>query len=294
VGVDPELRDVIAMLPPTDLADLDECRARVRSLGDRWGSRARHGVTVRDDVLLSSIPVRIYEPPAAGGCLVFLHGGGFVMGDLALEHPKCLRTAAGAGVAVVAVDYRLAPEHPFPAALDDATVALRWAQQRWSSVGVAGSSAGGCLAAALSLRSRDEGDALPVFQLLVYPVLDDRLVTPSMQALVRTPGWNATASAQMWRLYLGGAGPTALSAPARADDLAGLPPAYVVVAEHDPLHDEGVEFAERLEAAGVPVIVDDIPGVPHGFDLLLEDAAVAVAALDRQIDFVRRHAGAGT
>jgi acetyl esterase len=201
--------------------------------------------------------------------------------------PKCLRLAADGGVAVVAVDYRLAPEHPFPAALDDVTVTLRWAQRRWPCVGVAGSSAGGCLAAAATLCARDGGGMLPAFQLLVYPVLDDRLGTRSMRALVRTPGWNATASAQMWELYLGSGAPTALAAPGRADDLAGLPTTYVVVAEHDPLHDEGVEYAARLAAAGVAVTLDDIAGVPHGFDLINEDAAVVAAALDRQIAFVQ-------
>jgi acetyl esterase len=290
---DPELRDVMEAMPPSDLTDLDACRTRTHGLGRQWSARAADGVVIRHELLHRTGPhddlvVRLYEPPAAAGCVVFLHGGAFVMGDLDLEHPKCLRLAADAGVAVASVGYRLAPEHPFPAALDDATVALRWAQPRWERVGVAGSSAGGCLAASAALQARDEGRPLPAFQLLAYPVLDDRMATPSMRALADTPGWNRVASAQMWQLYLDGAVPTAYAAPGRANDLTGLPPAFVMVAEHDPLHDEGVAYARRLAAAGVRVTLDEVAGVPHGFDLINEHAAVAVAALDRQVQFVRR------
>jgi acetyl esterase/lipase len=183
------------------------------------------------------------------------------------------------------VDYRLAPEHPFPAGLEDCYAAFAWTLAAAGELGVdasrvavAGASAGGALATAVALMARDRGEPLPAFQLLLYPVTDDRLITASMTTFVDIPGWNRRNSEHMWRHYLGGAGPREVcspyAAPARAEDLRGLPPAYVMTAGFDALRDEGLQYAQRLIEAGIPTELHHYPETFHGFDTLV-DAAVS-------------------
>ncbi|HST40018.1 MAG TPA: alpha/beta hydrolase [Conexibacter sp.] len=240
------------------------------------------------------LSVRIYRPgEGSRPLLVYLHGGGWVMGDLAMHDATCRALAALAGCVVVSVDYRLAPEHPHPAALDDTLAALAWARANAAALGVdptriavGGSSAGGNLAAAAALRLRDEAARAPVAgapgglalpplaaQLLLYPVLDSRMATASIAELGSGHLLDRAQLAFYWDAYA----PTASVdrtvpqvSPAHAATLAGLPPAVVLSAEHDPLRDEAEQYAARLRGAGVRVELRRARGQIHGFLALFQ------------------------
>jgi acetyl esterase/lipase len=178
---------------------------------------------------------------------------------------------------VINVDYRLAPEHPYPAGLEDCYAALSWVAGHAEELGVdptriavAGGSAGGGLSAGLALLARDRGGPALCFQYLGIPELDDRLETGSMWAFEDTPMWNRPSAVRSWEYYLGPdkADVPVYAAPARATDLAGLPPAYISVCEYDPLRDEGINYAQALLAAGVSVELHLFPGTFHGSTLV--------------------------
>ncbi|WP_194903819.1 alpha/beta hydrolase [Catenulispora rubra] len=228
------------------------------------------------------VAVRWYRPVDAGAgealpCLVWLHGGAYVMGNLAENDDRLDRMVIELGCTVVSVDWRLAPEHPYPDGLDDAETVWRRVAKDPAAFGVdaermvvGGASAGGGLAAALCLRLRDAGVPQPRLQLLVYPMLDDRELTASIRAS-EDPGhwglWHLSANRLCWQAYLGGlAGgevpPTA--APARAEDLSDLAPGFVGIGDVDAFLDESVDYAVRLSRAGVPVELHVYPGVIHG------------------------------
>ncbi|SDG98692.1 AMP-binding protein [Klenkia brasiliensis] len=209
-------------------------------------------------------PARVY-PGTTGTVLVYLHGGGFVLGDLEVVDRPCRALAAASGATVVSVAYRLAPESPFPGPVHDCLAAVRWARDLGDRLVLLGDSAGGALAAAVSTLLRDDGGTLPAAQLLVYPTLAPPTDTPSMLARADGPFMTRRELDWFWDLYLAGAEPGPLSAPLLADDLAGLPPTTVVVAELDPLRDEGRAYAARLREAGVPVELVEYPGAVHGF-----------------------------
>jgi len=216
-----------------------------------------------------------------------MHGGGFVVGSVATEHVGAANLASNLGAVVVSVEYRLAPEHPFPAGLNDCYAALKWVHACATDLGidpgriaVYGQSAGGGLAAALSLFARDNGGPPICFQFLGIPELDDRLDTPSMQAFVDTPLWNRPNAELSWQYYLGDSRNSDVSqyaAPARAAELRGLPPAYVSTMEFDPLRDEGIRYASRLLEAGVPTELHSYPGTFHG------SAVLVMASVSRRI-----------
>ncbi|RJL20165.1 alpha/beta hydrolase [Bailinhaonella thermotolerans] len=228
--------------------------------------------------------VRVYTPAAATPplpALLYFHGGGFVAGGVDTHDAWTAWIADEVGTVVISVDYRLAPENPFPAAPEDAYAALEWTAAHAAELGVdpariaaGGDSAGGNLAAVLALLTRDRGGPPLRFQYLDVPVTDDRMGTPSMRAFDDTPVWNRPANELMWRHYLGdgvrpgGPGVSPYAAPIRAADLSGLPPAFVATAEYDPLRDEGIEYAGRLLAAGVHTELRVYPRVPHGVVLL--------------------------
>jgi acetyl esterase len=238
------------------------------------------------------VRVRVYRPPSEAGpraAVVYIHGGGFIAGDLDTEEVRCVRFAAEADCVVVSVDYRLAPEHRYPAALDDCYAVLAWTAASAdalgvdrSRIGLAGASSGGNLAAAAALLARDRGEPAVAFQLLVYPTLDDRRQTASQQ-FVGSPMVDGRDCERCWTYYLGPerSDVSPYAAPGRADDLSGLPPTYLMTAELDPLRDEGIEFATRLLAAGVSVDLHQFAGAFHGFDLF--PTAISRRALDEQV-----------
>jgi acetyl esterase len=227
------------------------------------------------------VPVRLYRPAPPGRgplpALVYLHGGGWVLGDVDNVDAACRDLASAAGCVVLNVGYRLAPEHPFPAAVDDAWAVVASAAREPErhgidpgAIAVAGDSAGGNLAAAVALLARDRGVPL-VHQLLVYPVTDTAMDTPSWREYGTGYGLDAGTLARFMDLYRGGADPADFRlAPLRAPDLAGAAPATVITAECDILRDEAEAYARRLAAAGVPVELRRYDGVVHSFFLLPE------------------------
>ncbi|MDT5255165.1 MAG: acetyl esterase [Mycobacterium sp.] len=226
-----------------------------------------------------AIPVRIYHPHGerfgdrAG--IVFCHGGGFVFCDIESHDGFCRALARGTQAVVVSVGYRLAPEHPAPAAAVDAFAAFCWVIDHAGGLGidptrtaVAGDSAGGNLAAVTAILCRDRGAAKPAAQLLVYPAIDPSFDTDSYHRYGAGYFNTSTAMQWYWRQYLGSEtvfDPPYLVAPARAESHAGLPPAIIVTAGRDPLHSEGCDYAGRLRNAGVHVVHRDFPGLFHGF-----------------------------
>ncbi len=227
------------------------------------------------------VPIRLYRPRTAGederppAMLVYLHGGGWVFGSIETDDPMCRALANASGAIVASVEYRLAPEHPFPAGLDDCMAALRWLHGEAADLGsdparmaVAGESSGANLAAAACLRARDGGGPPIRLQVLLYPVLDPSMSSTSYGAFVDDPFLSRDEMTWYWEHYLGSSPDAAsnpLAAPARAGDLSGLPPALIVTAENDVLRDEAEAYGQRLSASGVPATVMRVDGMVHGF-----------------------------
>lgn len=238
------------------------------------------GVTLTEHQVPGGERVFVHGPDARrgpSGVLLWIHGGGTIVGSVEGSHARCSELARDLGIVVVSAAYRLAPEHPFPAALDDLTAALRWLHDEAHHLGVdrdriaiGGVSAGGGLAAAVAQRAHDEGGPALRFQLLHSPMLDDRTVLRRDLDGRGRIGWTPRANAFAWRSYLGhrvgNREPPPYAAPARRADLAGLPPAWIGVGDLDLFHDEDVDYARRLRAAQVPVELRVEPGMYHGAD----------------------------
>ncbi|MEV3904326.1 alpha/beta hydrolase [Mycobacterium sp. NPDC050551] len=247
------------------------------------------------------IPVRVYWPPEVSSArppvLVWLHGGGWVVGDLDTYDNTARQHAAGAGAVVVSVDYRLAPEHPYPAAVDDVWAATQWAAEHAGELGadgdrlaVAGDSAGGNLAAVVAQLARDAGGPALCHQLLWYPATTWDTSLPSFRENADAPILNTTATKAFSRWYAGDVDltdPPATLVPARAADLSGLPPAYIAVAGHDPLRDDGIRYSELLSAAGVPVELDNAETLVHGYLGYAGIVPAATEAMDRGLAALR-------
>jgi acetyl esterase len=307
--VDPELAPWLSLLPALDVGDAAAARATVEAM-----AAAAPPFTLPEGVELSEhsvpgavgtpeVPVAVFRPAGAGNALpavLYVHGGGFILEEGDGDRALAARWAAELGAVVVSVRYRLAPEHPYPAATDDCYAALEWLAANAAGLGVdrariavAGMSAGGGLTAALTLLARDRGGPVPCFQLLDIPELDDRLETSSMREFTDTPVWNRPNAVRSWRAYLGAdrdpAAPVpAYAAPARAENLAGLPPAYVAVSDLDPLRDEGLDYALRLVRAGVPTELHLFPGTFHGAAGFVPDTAVTRRMSEGALDALRR------
>lgn len=285
--VDPALGALLGSFDD-DRGPLDVAQARVGL--DAFARAVGAGappVAASDDVV-AGVPVRRYLPdgPARGPELVWLHGGGWVTGTLDAVDPLCRSIAARTGAPLTSVGYRLAPEHPFPAALDDCVAVLRATP---GPVAVGGDSAGAGLAAAACLLTRDL--ALRA-QVLVNPLLDATLSGGSVQRLSSGYGLTRAALERFVALYLDGADPRdPRVSPLLAGDLDGLPPAVVLTAELDPLHDDGEAYGERLRQAGVPVAARCFPGMVHGFAGMTAVTPVAGQALDWLVDELVRLTG---
>lgn len=276
--VAPELRNPLLYMPfsltnATTLRLLRRVMARPTA--------AVSGVAVEERTLGQGPRVFVYDPEGRSrpsGVLLWIHGGGRVLGDAVTDHRLCSLLARDAGVLVVSVDHRLAPEDPFPAALDDVMAALVWVHGEAEALGidpariaVGGASAGGGLAAEAAQRASDE--SVPVaFQLLVYPMLDDRTVAPDDAGRGRLV-WTAASNRYGWGAYLGHAPgepeTRRYAVAARREELVGLPPAWIGVGDLDLFYAEDVDYATRLRAAGVPVQLDIVPGMYHGADVFM-------------------------
>lgn len=247
------------------------------------------------EIELEHASVFVYRPetaPDTAPALFWIHGGGLVVGDARQDGPFLTRIADELGVVVASVQYRLAPAHPYPAPLDDCVEGFRWLADQ-SDVDadrlmVGGASAGGGLAAALCQRLLAEGGPMPSFQLLVYPMLDDRSATGSDPADELHRLWNRDSNAYGWQSYLGDHAPAAPAVPARATDHAGLCPAWIGVGTADLFHDEDVEYAARLRDAGVAVDLEIVDGAYHGFDVVHARADVSQSFTRSMIDALSR------
>lgn len=249
------------------------------------------------------IKARVYAPAgeAAGlPMILYLHGGGWVLGDLDHSDALCRRLALETGYVVANVDYRLAPEHRYPTAAEDSFAAFSWVVREADALGVdpgriavAGASAGGNLAAAVALMARDRGGVQPAAQLLAYPVLDDACDSGSFRDFGEGYIVNTDDMRWYWTQYL--ARPEdaaqAYACPLKADDLAGLPPALVITAECDPIRDDGERYAERLSAAGVRATVSRYPGALHGFFAMPGVLSKGTQAVLEASDFLKRRLG---
>ena len=248
------------------------------------------------------IAIRVYRPAAhstqPAPLVIYIHGGGWVVGDLDTYDGIARRHVVGADAVVVSISYRLAPEHPFPAALDDAWAATRWVAEHAAELGadpgrmaVAGDSAGGNLAAAVAQLARDAGGPPIRFQLLWYPALTFDTSLPSFTENAEAPILTTRAAGEYSRWYVGDLDLSVVPptlAPARAADLCGLPPAYIAVAGHDPLRDDGRRYAELLSAAGVPVELHHAPTLVHGYVGYAGVVPAATEAVDRALAALRR------
>lgn len=269
---------------------------------------ATAGVEI-DDVKAGSVSVRTYrrihgrrradaDATRTAGALVWLHGGGLMLGDPRMDDARCAALARDTGMVVVAPRYRLAPDHRAPAALDDAHAAWTWLRGAADELGVersriavGGASAGAGLAACLAQRLRDEAGAVPAAQVLLYPMLDDATAARRELDGAGHLVWSNRANRAGWRAYLGrepGSGDVPdYAVAARCDDLSGLPPAWIGIGDLDLFLDEGRAYADRLEGAGTPVTWVEVSGAPHGFDALMPAAEPSVAFASSYTEFLR-------
>ncbi len=308
---DPDVVPILDLIPPLDLTG-DIPAARVRMAEARAALIAAMpdvpGVTTRDEMVPGldgdpDVMVRIYEPEGGhdGSALSYIHGGGMVLMRVADTDFHCKEIAAALGCLVTSVEYRLAPEHPYPAGAHDCYAALRWLHDHAADLGVdpariavGGASAGGGLAAAAALLAKERGGPAICFQWLIYPMLDDRNTTPSSHEITEPRVWNRTSNVEAWAAYLGPLAGTddvplpAAPARATADDLRGLPPAYIDVGDLDVFRDEDIAYAMTLSAAGVPVELHVTPGAFHASELYNPGAATSQRITAFRTDALRR------
>jgi acetyl esterase len=305
-ALDPQVRELLAVLNGDGsrrLRDLSpaEARRRLEELPD-IGPREQPLERVEDLTVAAdagrSVPARLYAANTHPRLpvLVYLHGGGWVTGDLDAGDYRCRRLAARTGCLVLAVDYRLAPEHPFPAAAEDAYAVLQWAFREAGSVGgdttlvaLAGDSSGGNLAAAVTLMTRDRGARAPMLQLLTCPIVELEFARPSMLSYGDGYVLERDDLRWCWDHYLrsDGDADSPYACPLRAESLEGLPPALILTAELDPLRDQGEAYARRLEEAAVPVTLIRYSGMVHSFVDFEGSLDPAADALDRSAGALR-------
>ncbi|WP_306212194.1 alpha/beta hydrolase [Actinoplanes sp. RD1] len=288
--------------PPLLPADIPAARAERAEFRLTDAELSRGGMFTVEDHRDTPVPLLILRPvafPAARGCIYWIHGGGMVLGDNRSGVLEALDWAEEFGLVVVSVDYRLAPEHPHPAPVEDCYAGLEWTASRAAELGfdperliVAGGSAGGGLAAAVALMARDRGGPALRGQLLLCPMLDDRNDSFSVRQMAGVDTWDRTSNATGWGALLGDAvgGPdtSPYAAPARATDLSGLPPAYLDVGSAESFRDEDVAYANRLWQAGGDAELHVWPGGFHGFDSAFPEAVLSRDARAARFHWLNR------
>ena len=247
------------------------------------------------------VSVRVYRPRTASGVLpgiYVIHGGGMVLGTLDSEDAGATRLSDALGAVVVSVEYRLAPEHPHPAPVEDCYAGLVWMAAHAGELGVDpariaiyGGSAGGGLAIATALLARDRHGPALRFMMPIYPMIDDTNTTPSSHEITDIGIWDRDGNIEAWSWYLGGKPADQYAAPTRAEDLTGLPPAFIDVGTVDLFRDEDIAFAQRLMQAGVPCELHVNPGSYHGSETFAPDAALSKRIWTARIDALRRALG---
>jgi acetyl esterase/lipase len=297
--LDPELKAVMERMPTDrtlDLTKISAARARMKKLvlemlatfpqvegvsqEDRFAPGTQGGPPVR---------VRIYRADDQSSklpALYWIHGGGYVMGDIDMDDRLMKQMVKRIGCVAASVDYRLAPEHPFPTPVEDCYTGLKWLFAHADELGVepariaiGGPSGGGGLTAGLGLLARDRKEVPVAYQLLIYPMIDDRNATAAAHAITDPRVWNRESNRLGWKAYLGrdggGADVSPYAAATRATDLSNLPPTYISVGTLDLFVDENIDYAQRLIQAGVPTELHVYPGAFHGFDMLAPSARVS-------------------
>ncbi|WP_454857196.1 alpha/beta hydrolase [Promicromonospora soli] len=301
--VNPELRHayrITRQVPVGNPLLLELMRRLMRLMPD---AKAPGGLTLEKIPWGEAAGLRVYTPEGggSGAALLWIHGGGMVMGSAVQDDRRCFATARELDAVVVSAEYRLAPQHPFPLPLDDCLDAWEWLQQHATErgidpqrVAIGGQSAGGGLAAALVQRIHDQGGTQPTAQWLFCPMLDDRTAANRALDAVRHLAWNNRSNRVGWSALLGTVGAPGTpdyAVPARRADLTGLPPAWIGTGDIDLFHDENLAYAERLTADGVPTTFDMVPGGPHAFESIGAGAEVSTAYLDRAHRWLRERLG---
>ncbi|UHA73740.1 alpha/beta hydrolase [Paenibacillus sp. 481] len=300
----PQLRSVLAQFPGFQLEENIEWSRSLLSNPPIEKSEHVHTTSRMIPGAAGEMLVKIYEPAQRTGtklpAMLWIHGGGYVLGHPDMDDALCERFVQAANCIVVSVDYRLAPEHPYPAAIDDCYAGLTWMTDEAESLGIdvgriaiAGASGGGGLTAALALMARDKGGPALIFQMPLYPMIDNRNVTASSHEITaQNATWNRTNNVEAWRMYLGKHSDDSVispyAVPARADSLAGLPPTYTCVGQLDLFRDETIEYVTRLAQAGVDVEFHLYPGCFHVFEVFVPQAEVSQRASQSYIDAMAR------
>ena len=295
-GLKGPIKMMLSQMPPTDFSNLPAAReaskqmmAEMKKLMPDVPGVAAEDRTVPGPEDSPDVAVRIYRPEKQPGqlpALLWIHGGGYMLGEIDQEDFTSKTFALAGECVVVSVEYRLAPEHPYPAPLEDCYAALKWLSAHAGELGVdpsriaiGGASAGGGLAAGLALLARDRAEVNIAFQLLVYPMINDCNITPASDVLPDTLFWTRENNLFGWRSYLGcepgKEGVSCYAAAYRADNLEGLPPAYISVGDLDLFAQEDIEYARRLIEAGIPTELHVYPGGCHAFDMLVPDADIS-------------------
>ncbi|NEU26712.1 alpha/beta hydrolase [Paenibacillus polymyxa] len=300
----PELRSVIAQFPGFQLEEnLELSRSYLLSPPIEQSEHVRTTSRMIPSVA-GEILVKIYEPAQRTDvklpAMLWIHGGGYVMGHPDMDDALCERFVQAANCVVVSVDYRLAPEHPYPAAIDDCYAALTWMTDEAELLGIdldrvaiAGASGGGGLTAALALMARDKGGPALIFQMPLYPMIDDRNVTASSHEITADNApWSRKNNLTAWNMYLGNriedSEVSPYAVPSRAESLAGLPPTYTCVGQLDLFRDETIEYVARLAQAGVDVEFHLYPGTFHNFEGMVPQAEVSQRASQSYVDAIAR------
>ncbi|QGQ99345.1 alpha/beta hydrolase [Paenibacillus psychroresistens] len=284
--INPEVKEIFSYIPEV-IYTQENLAAKRNEMSEMFAGIAG-SLPVNDTVLTSErlvpgadgdpdVRIKIYQPRVKNETLpgvLYIHGGGYILGSADMMDPALQQLVSELNCVIVSVDYRLAPEHPYPAPLDDCYAALQWFSENAKELGVdsariavVGPSAGGGLTAAVCLLARDRKGPAIVFQMPLYPMIDDRSMTKSSNEITDGRVWNQAKNQFGWEMYLGGKGEVSqYAAPARATDLSGLPPTYTCVGDLDPFRDETIDYVLRLTQAGVPTEFHLYPGCFHGFE----------------------------